>query len=355
MSDTLFAKTFQSEPRLSHFSPGRVNLIGEHTDYNGGFVLPTALQIGLDIAYKPRADDQINIISNGFKGMAKRRLGETTTGHWSDYVVGSLNFASNYGLNPLRGANIAISSTLPVGAGLSSSAALIVGLLKINRNLSASTLDDLKLAQIARQVENDYIGVPCGIMDQVAVAVATSGEAIKLDTNSLTYDIVPLPSSHKMAILHSGHYRQLNEGRYKERKEECDLIKEVMGREDICRASVADLQTLSHLPNTMQRRARHCVTEHKRTQKATQSLQGEDMQTFGHLMIESHISMQKDFEITIPAIDNLVEDAVKLGALGARMTGGGFGGCIVACVPKDNVQKWSQSLIAKHPKAFYVC
>lgn len=354
MSENLFIQAFGYPPTYKHFSPGRINLIGEHTDYNGGFVLPTALNIGLQIALKPRTDNYINIISKGFDAKIQRQIGEAASGHWSDHILGGLAYAKKNNINHDNGADIAITSTLPVGAGLSSSASIIVGILKVYRGISETNIDDIRLAQIARDVENEFIGVPCGIMDQVAVAITTPGEAIKLDTDTLEYDVIPLPVSHVMAVIHSGHYRQLSEGRYKVRKEECDLIKEALQRNDICRASIIDLDRLSHLPDVIKQRAHHCISEHQRTDSAAKALLDQDMQTFGRLMIESHISMRDDFDITIPAIDALVDDAVTLGATGARMTGGGFGGCIVACVPKENAEDWCDKLIAKHPQAFYV-
>lgn len=349
----LFFDSFGFKAHSLGFSPGRVNLIGEHTDYNGGLVLPTALTIGLDIALSPRNDDQINIVSNGFDAMSQRQLGERANNHWSDYVLGGLNYANQADFIK-GGADIAIYSNLPHGAGLSSSAALIVGLLKLSCALSGQTVSEMNIAKLARRVENEFIGVPCGIMDQVAVAIARPGQALLLDTKALTYEIILLPDSHNMMVIHSGHFRQLNEGRYKERKEECDIIKAATGREDICRMSDAKLDELYRLPSHIQRRARHCVSEHRRTEQAALAIQQGNLDGFGKLMTESHASMRKDFDITIPEIDALVEDAVALGASGARMTGGGFGGCIIACVPKDKSQAWADALLAKHPKAFYV-
>ncbi len=354
MIETLFRNAFGAAPAVSGFTPGRVNLIGEHTDYNGGYVLPTALELGLNIALSPRNDNSIRIISEGYDEVAQIALDGKVEEHWSDYARGALVFAGKNGLMS-GGADIAVISNLPQGAGLSSSAAITVGLLKLARSLSKSELDDVKISQIARQIENDFIGMPCGIMDQMAVAIAQPGQALFLDTAALIYKVIDIPESHHMAVIHSGKYRLLNEGRYKERKEECDVVKESLGRDDICQISDKDFSSLAKLDNVYQRRARHCMTEHRRTIRAAKALKDKDFKSLGQLMVESHISMRDDFEISLPAIDILVEDAVALGANGARMTGGGFGGCIVACVEKSRLNDWRNALLAKHQDAFYVC
>ena len=349
-----FKEVFASDPIATFFTPGRVNLIGEHTDYNGGMVLPTAIDLGPKVALQPREDSQIRIFSDKFDAIAERSLTDTAQDHWSDYVTGAVIFANKAGLLK-GGADIAIETTLPFGAGLSSSAAIIVCILKIGRELSRQSLSDTEIAVLARRVENEFIGMPCGIMDQMAVAIARPGQALALDTENLNFDLVDLPADYHMAVVHSGQFRQLSEGRYKIRKEECDIIKKFLGRDDICRITDAEYVSLSNLPDHIQRRAKHCMTDHRRTVEATKLLANEDMQAFGELMIESHASQRDDFEISLPPVDRLVEDAVKSGALGARQTGGGFGGCIVACVQKDKLEGWKTDLLSRHAEAFYVC
>ncbi len=354
MIEMIFEKAFGATPQMCLFTPGRVNLIGEHTDYNGGRVLPTAIGLGLDIALSPRDDDTIVIHSNKFDELSTRSLSDTAQDIWSDYAAGAIIFANKSGLMK-SGANIAITTSLPFGAGLSSSAAVIVGILKAARELSNSSLSDTEIAVLARRVENEFIGMPCGIMDQMAVAIARPGQALALDTKSLSYDLVDLPEDYHMAVIHSGHFRQLSEGRYKIRKEECDVAKAFFGHNDLCLLSDEDLAMSSGLPNAIQKRTRHCVSEHRRTVEAVNAIIADDIDRFGQLMIESHNSMRDDFEITLPEIDLLVSDAVTLGAKGARMTGGGFGGCIVACVPTADMQAWQEKLLSRHSKAFFVC
>ena len=354
MISDIFRQTFGSLPAITDFTPGRVNLIGEHTDYNGGSVLPTALNLGLDIAMSPRAESKIRIVSKGYDDLVEMSLDSSAQDHWSDYARGSIIYAGKTGMMA-GGADLAVSSTLPQGAGLSSSAAITVGILKLARELSGRNMSDTEISKTARAIENEFIGMPCGIMDQMAVAVARPGQALYLNTDSLEYDLINLPQDHHMAVIHSGKYRLLNEGRYKERKEECDVVKDVLERDDICLIDDMEFTKLRNLDDVYQRRARHCMTEHRRTLAAAKHLQQGGMTAFGELMIESHASMRDDFEITLPAIDALVDDAVKFGAVGARMTGGGFGGCIVACVAHDKLEEWKSALLDKHEEAFYVC
>ena len=344
---------FGNKPSQIGFTPGRVNLIGEHTDYNGGMVLPTALELGIDLALKARKDDQIYISSDKFDNLAQRSLTDKATDHWSDYITGAMVLANEVGL--MRGgANIAAQTNLPFGAGISSSAAVTVGVLKLAREQSGSSMSDKDIAVLARRVENEFIGMPCGIMDQMAVAIAHPGQALALNTETLGYDLIDLPNDFHMAVIHSGQYRQLNEGRYKERKEECDAVKAVLGHENICQISDVEFGSLSGLSDKLQRRAKHCMTEHRRTFDAVVSIRQGRLHAFGHLMNESHISMRDDFEITVPNVDELVEDAVKFGALGARQTGGGFGGCIVACVANEKLDGWRENLLSAHAEAFWV-
>ena len=348
-----FESVFNSAPVVSEFTPGRVNLIGEHIDYNGGMVLPTALSLGVSIAIKPRADNKIRIWSDKFEGLAERTIDERASAHWSDYILGSIQIAVKQGLLS-GGADIAVETTLPFGAGISSSAAVTVGVLKLAREFAKAAIADKDIAVLARRVENEFIGVPCGIMDQMAVAIARPGQALALNTETLDYELIELPQDYHFAVIHSGQFRRLEEGRYKIRKEECDVIKAKLGNDNICQMSDKDFNGLSGLSDILQRRARHCMTEHRRTIRAVTCLKENDMQDLGILMNESHISMRDDFDITVPKVDSLVKDAISFGAVGARMTGGGFGGCIVACVLKDKLEDWRGQLLAANPDAFWV-
>ncbi len=348
-----FEAVFGCAPEQSRFTPGRVNLIGEHIDYNGGMVLPMALTLGIWAAIKPRTDKKVLIHSDKFDAIAERDLSEKATGDWSDYALGAIIYANEAGFIS-GGANIAIETDLPFGAGLSSSSALTVGLLKLARECSAKVMDNAETSKLARRIENEFIGMPCGIMDQMAVAIAKPNQALALDTKSLNYNVIDLPDDYHMAVIHSGQYRLNSDGHYKARKEECDVIKAHLGHDDICLITEDEFKSLSGLSDTLIRRTRHCRTEHVRTVKAAEALRRNDMDNLGTLMNESHISMRDDFEMSLPPIDTLVEDAVALGAKGARLTGGGFGGCIVACVEKSKLTSWTNALLELHPDAFSV-
>lgn len=354
MIDQSFKAVFGRLPDIKNYTPGRVNLIGEHIDYNGGMVLPTALPIGIETALAPRKDNQVRITSDRFPGVAEFNLEETYTDHWAKYVLGAIKYGVDAGLMS-GGADVCVHSTMPDGGGLSSSAALIVSLLKSARTLSNSKISDPEIAIIARRVENDYIGVPCGIMDQMAVAIATEGKGLALDTNTLDYTVLDLPSDIHMAVVHSGVQRKLSEGRYAIRKEECDEAKKLLGRDDICLIDNLELKRSQSFADPINKRTRHCVTEHRRVVQATKAIAKKDIDQFGRLMIQSHISMRDDFEMSVPEIDALVDTAVDVGAIGARLTGGGFGGCIVACVEKAKSDAWRENLLSHHPNAYFIC
>ena len=343
----LFANTFGRAPVAQGFVPGRVNLIGEHTDYNGGAVLPTALSVGTRVALCPRSDGRVRVASAGFVGVAERTLAEAATGHWSDYALGAVRQARSLGW--LDGADIAVASTVPAGAGLSSSASLLVNILKRAREVAGADMSDTDIALAARTVETEFIGVPCGIMDQMAVALAAPGRALLLDTHTLARDLIDLPRDPVVAVLHSGVERKLADGRYRERAEECAAVKATLGREDICRAPLAALSRVDS--PVLARRLRHCITEHARTLGAAEALRDGDWPAFGALMVQSHASLRDDFAVSTPAIDALVETCMAQGAVGARMTGGGFGGCIVALVDPQEREAWQARVLAAHPAA----
>ena len=335
-------------PEFRARAPGRVNLIGEHTDYNGGMVLPAALTVGLDLTLALRSDDQVVAQSAGYDAVV-RSLSDSASGDWSDPVIGALCEARSLGLIA-HGADVSITSTIPAGSGLSSSAALIVAVLKAAREAGGGTQSDVDLAVTARRVENEYMGVPCGIMDQMAVALASPGKAMALDTRTLTFELVEFPQTHTIAVIHSGVFRKLTEGRYAERKQECDAAKAYFGTEDLCLLEPEEIagSSLAEIPR---KRAIHCASEHRRVLAAVEALKTGDITALGAAMNASHTSMRDDFEMSMPAIDNLVADAQEFGATGARLTGGGFGGCIVACVENEAMEGWLARLVAAHPDA----
>ncbi|MEM6476668.1 MAG: galactokinase [Pseudomonadota bacterium] len=333
-------------------APGRVNLIGEHTDYNGGMVLPASLSVGLSVTLAPRSDSAVAVSSNNYDAPAIRDLADDAVGEWSDPCIGAIREANALGMLS-GGATLDVASTIPEGSGLSSSAALIVAVLKAARAAADADKSDIELAVAARRVENNFMGVPCGIMDQMAVALAPPGTAMALDTKALTYDLIALPSGYEMAVVHSGLTRKLTDGRYGARKAECDAAKRYFGTEDLCLLPRDEVEA-ADLDDIPKCRALHCLTEHARVQTAVSAMRDGDMATFGALMNESHASMRDLFEMSLPEIDALVESAVELGAPGARLTGGGFGGCIVACLEAGEREGWLEQLLARHPQARFI-
>ena len=336
-------------------APGRVNLIGEHIDYNGGMVLPAALSVGVTVELELRDDDRVHLVADQYEEPIERETHEEARGDWSDPSLGALREARELGLVD-RGANLTIRSTIPQGAGLSSSAALTVAILKAARDMGrAGKPSDQEIAIAARRVENDYLGVPCGIMDQFAVAMASPGTAMALDTRSLQFDLVDLPQDYSFVVLHSGVSRKLIDGRYRTRKIECDEAKVYFGTDDLCHLDPDDIRSTSKLADPIRKRALHCATEHRRVMRAVEALKNGDFETVAEAMNASHVSMRDDFEISLEPIDSLVGQATQSGALGARLTGGGFGGCIVALVANDRKTVWLSELLALHPDARFIC
>ncbi|WP_298301842.1 galactokinase [uncultured Erythrobacter sp.] len=335
-------------------APGRVNLIGEHIDYNGGTVLPAALSVGVTVELEPRDDDRVLLVADQYDDPVERLISEEASGDWSDPSVGALREARALGLIN-AGASLTIRSNIPQGAGLSSSAALTVAILKAARAAGGvGRPDDQEIALAARRVENDYLGVPCGIMDQFAVAIAKPGMAMALDTKSLQYDLLDLPQDHTFVVIHSGVSRKLTDGRYKTRKIECDQAKAYFGTDDLCHLD-PDAVRSSDLDATIRKRALHCATEHRRVLATVEALKAKDTAGVGDLMNASHVSMRDDFEMSLEPIDALVDDAMSAGALGARLTGGGFGGCITALVANEGKDDWLYELLRLHPRAKFIC
>lgn len=350
----LFEEQFGAAPAVVVRTPGRVNLIGEHTDYNGGAVLPMTTPRGVTVALSPSKAEAVSIAASGFGAPVRRSLLETASGHWSDYALGALLKAREAGLYR-GGASIAIESDLPHGAGLSSSAAVIVAVLKAAASASGASPAPVAVAQWAKAVENDFIGVPCGIMDQMAVAVAKEGEALFLDTATLRFETIAVPEGWRFAVVHSGVTRALNEGRYGERRRECDAAAAALGAAHLCLIDDETLAAAARLDDPLGRRARHAASEHRRTLAAAAAMTAGDPRRFGALMIESHASLRDDFEVTTETIDRIVAASLAAGAIGARMTGGGFGGCIVSLVEADRESEWATRLGAAEPGVSFVC
>lgn len=348
-----FEAAFGRQPDQSGSAPGRVNLIGEHIDYNGGLVLPTALRETVDVAIRFHEEPTVRIRSERFEGIVERRAGEPATGHWSDYAIGAFTKAEALGWID-GGVDMFIQSAVPDGAGVSSSAALITAILRAVSQHAGAPAIPVDIALHARSVENDYIGMPCGIMDQMAVGLARHGEALALDTVSLDTEIIAIPQDWTFVTLHSGIQRKLSDGRYKQRFEECEAARKALNAAHLCLLDDDQRAMASELPDPLSRRVQHVLTEHERVQSAVACMKTGDAAGFGALMDASHKSYSDDFEASTPAIDAMLSEARACGAAGARLTGGGFGGCIVCLLQTGDASEWASTFTARHPQSWTV-
>lgn len=348
-----FTETFGTPPLIAASAPGRVNLIGEHTDYNGGAVLPAALRRRIQVALARSDANLIAIKSSRFPDLIERPIGDAKRGDWTDYAVGALGKASALGWLH-GGVNLFIESDVPDGAGVSSSAALITAILRAAAIVGQVATTPVEIAKHARAVENDYIGMPCGIMDQMAVGLADYGKALALDTDDLSYEVIDIPADWGFAVIHSGVRRELADGRYKARFEECQQAADLLKTNRLCRLDQKQALAMADLPENLRKRTRHVMTEHKRTVEASAAMKAGNLDSFAALMNESHRSYSQDFEASTPVIDDLVNDALNTGAKGARLTGGGFGGCIVTLCQQDELEDWLAGFLNRHPNAWRV-
>lgn len=331
---------------------GRVNLIGEHTDYNGGWVLPTAIPQSTTV-HLQRREDRWVIASTSWAAQItgdpkqehqrhvdpselRYELGaETPQKNWIDYVQGATQILAKEGFK-LSGFDLQIESTVPTGSGLSSSAALEISLLKALRELFALDLTDEKMALIGQRIENDFVGAKVGIMDQMACALANFGEALFLDTKTLKFERVKLPFDQiDLLVINSGVEHQHSNGDYNQRRAECEKACAALGIKELRELEEKDLPKLEVLQDVLKRRARHVITENARVHAAVKAIVAKDFKKLGDLFAASHASMRDDYEVSIDAIDQLVEiTRTQPGVFGARLTGGGFGGSIVAMTEK---------------------
>ncbi len=342
-----FAQAFGNEPIATASVPGRVNLIGEHTDYNGGAVLPAAIERRIQIALAPTDASSISIKSDRFDELVERPLGEAKRDDWTDYAMGALAKADELGWLS-GGVQLFIESDVPDGAGVSSSAALVTAILRAAAEIGEASPTPIDIAKYARAVENDYIGMPCGIMDQMAVGLADYGKALSLDTRDLSYEVIDIPQGWAFVVIHSGVRRELADGRYKARFEECQKAADFLKTEMLCHLTSEQVEAINSMPDNLRRRTNHVRSEHIRTVEAASSMKACDIDTFARLMNESHLSYSKDFEASTSVIDGMVEDAIRSGAKGARLTGGGFGGCIVVLHEKTEIETWLHGFLLRH-------
>jgi galactokinase len=316
---------------VSADAPGRVNLIGEHTDYHDGFVLPTVIPQRTRVDLSRRRDRLVRATSDAIAGgWTEYEIGREAPGReWLDYVQGVTSTLAREGVE-LPGFDLRITSDVPVGAGVSSSAALEISLLRALRTALSLQLDDVMLARLGQRAENEFVGAPVGIMDQMASSLGRDGEALLIDTRSLVVERLPIPPTVELVVIDSGVRHSHADGPYKDRRRESFEAAALLGVARLRELDRSSLPDIAGLPPILARRARHVVTENQRVLDAASALRMGDADRLGALFAASHASMRDDYEVSTPDVDRLVAIATRHpGVAGARMTGGGFGGAVV--------------------------
>ncbi|MBE2184528.1 MAG: galactokinase [Anaerolineae bacterium] len=341
---------FGESPSIVVRAPGRVNIIGEHTDYNDGFVLPMAIEREIIIALKPRSDDYVVIYSSDYDQVTQFSPSELVRVEdsleiWAEYVKGvawSLSDAND----PLVGWDGAIAGDVPIGAGLSSSAAIELATARAFATASNFHWDGPVMARLCQRAENEWIGVKSGIMDQMISATGKAGHAVLIDCRSLDTRPVPLPENTVIAIMDTATRRELVTSAYNERREQCEAAAAFFGVPALRDVDLRTFEAREHeLEPVIRRRARHVITENDRTLQAADAMSNGDAVRLGMLMNASHTSMRDDFEITNSALNTMVSLALEQpGCFGARMTGGGFGGCAVALVASEHASAFTENM-----------
>ncbi|HZX31371.1 MAG TPA: galactokinase [Rhodocyclaceae bacterium] len=326
MADKSFQEVFGQAPEVVASAPGRVNLLGEHTDYNDGYVLPIAITQSTTVSLRRRQAEGFALYADSFGRRLEFTLSRPPTEHFAQYVYGCLVEAGV----PVPPLEIHVHSEVPMGVGLSSSAALEVATLRALRQLLGLNLDDIRIAQLAQAAEVKHAGVACGIMDQMASSLCDTTHALFLDTRSLESRLVSLPPDSAVLVLDSGVSRSLAKSGYNDRRAECEAAARLLGVPAL--RDVADPTAVEALPEPIRRRARHVVSENARVLEA---LDCADAAAFGRLMNASHASLRDDYEVSVPELDILVGLLQAQPAVyGARLTGAGFGGaCVALCRP----------------------
>ena len=360
-----FNQHFQQKPALLIRAPGRVNLIGEHTDYNDGFVLPMAIDRAVWIALQPLAGDTVTVYSFDFHQQETFSLNHLSKGkvNWVEYIKGVAYELMQAHL-PITAWQGVVAGDIPIGAGLSSSAALeVAAVLAFHQPSRQSSRDPAFIAKLAQQAENQWVGMNCGIMDQMISAAGKKGSAMLLDCRSLEISYVHIPSHALIVVMDTATRRELVDSAYNERRTQCQQVAEFFGVKALRDVSLAQLESQKdRLEPIAYRRARHVITENQRTLEAVEALAQGDCSKMGNLMMQSHLSLRDDYEVSRPELDWIVEIALNHSACyGARMTGAGFGGCAVALVQADHVDSFVSTVTEEYCKrsglqpSLYVC
>lgn len=371
LAKQIFEEKFNRTSTLNVYAPGRVNIIGEHTDYNDGFVMPCAINYGTAVSGAKRNDSIFKVYASDLDQFDEFSLTEDILANpkakWTGYVRGVVKFIQERCPDFKQGADLVISGNVPLSAGLSSSASLEVAIGKFCQQLGNLSISNTEIALIGQKAENQFVGCQCGNMDQLISALGQKDHLLMIDCRSL--DTIPTPVPHNIAVMivNSHVKHDLVAGEYNERRQQCETAAKFFGVKALRDVSIETFKQreneLIALDEKVAKRARHVITENQRVLEAVEALKQGDIARLGKLMGESHDSMRDDFEITVPQIDYLVELAqLAIGNKGgARMTGGGFGGCIVAIAPLDKVEAVRQIISENYEKQtglkedFYVC
>lgn len=344
-----FQQIFGAAPETQASAPGRVNLLGEHTDYNDGFVLPTAIPQSTTVHLGFSLDAQHHFYSQELDELVSISDHDSTPQGFASYIFGCIRLLEQEG-HTIPPVNLHLRSTVPIGSGLSSSAALEVGTLRGLRALLKLPIDDVRIAQLGQQAEIQYAGVQCGIMDQMASSLADTEHMLFLDTRTLERRVMPFPAGAEILIIDSGVPRTLAGSGYNQRRAECEEAARLLGVQAL--RDVSDPQAVETLPEPLRRRARHVITENNRVLEV---LEGVSTQRFGELMNASHTSLRDDYEVSVTALDTLVTMLQKTpGVFGARLTGAGFGGACVALVASRKAWAIAQNVIERYNRAGYL-
>jgi galactokinase len=335
-------------------APGRVNLIGEHTDYNGGFMLPTTLPLETSVELTRRTDRTVTARSLALhlESVAEFQLGSETRQHsWIDYVQG-VTWAMRDCARGITGFDLVVASTVPIGKGLSSSASLEVAVARAVNAAFDLGLTDLEIAMLCHRAETSFVGAPVGVMDQMVCSLGDRAHALFLDAATLRAENIPLPPHVEFGVIDSGVAHSHASGDYRTRRRECEEAAAQLHVRWLRAVTIRDLPGVARLPAPLDRRARHVVTENARVLAAVDAVRSGDVRALGRLFLESHASMRDDFEISTPEIDRLVEIAAReADVFGARMTGGGFGGAVVILCAAGSARAVTRRTVDLYRKA----
>ena len=359
ITDTLKEEFFElygedgKKPRL-FFAPGRVNLIGEHTDYNGGYVFPCALNYGTYLMVRQTEEPEIKFASVNFDYKAfifPEDIDKKHNGEWVEYPLGVIDQLKKMGINP-SGLELMYSGDIPNGAGLSSSASIELVTAFMLNTLYEKETPMIDLIKISQKAENEFVGMNCGIMDQFAVGMGKKNSALFLNCDTLDYDLVPVKlDDYRLMIVNTNKRRGLTDSKYNERRAECEQAVEYISKNkkirNLSELSLAEFEKLQSLipDEIVRKRAMHVISENARVLEAIPALKSTDLKRFGELMNESHNSLRDDYDVTGIELDTLVEEAREIpGCIGSRMTGAGFGGCTVSLVHKDSIEDFIETV-----------